>query len=173
MRNLEVEFQPALQNARIARRGYRVIQRGGEVRRAAANRVRVVEGVKCFETELPVETLGELYVFEQGEVGSPETWPANSTGPLGCFRRLSCAGRRKCRCVEPTAEGMRSSGVGIAHLIRTAAKRRRAEEAARTKNPPLSTNMIDPLFELRFRNRDTAFAHTRVFMPHPRKNCRC
>src|SRR5207247_1647446 len=86
-------FQPNGQfgggGAGIARRSDRVIQRRGEVCRAAANGVRVVESVECFETELPVEMLGEFYVFEQREVGAPETRPTNGTGPLGGFGRLS------------------------------------------------------------------------------------
>ena len=112
---------PSLQNTRVARRSDRVIQRRGEVCRATANRVRVVEGVECFETELSVETLCEFYVFEQRKVRATETWATNGAGSFGGFGRLRCAGCSEGRRIEPTAEGMRSAGVGITDLIRTAA----------------------------------------------------
>ena len=130
MAKLEVEFQAELRDAWVARRTHSVVRREDEVGRTAANRVGMVEGVESLEAELSGEALAELYVLEQREVGAPEAGATDGSWALGGFRSLSCGRSSESGCIEPIAEGMRSTRVGVADLIRTATQRRRDEKAA-------------------------------------------
>src|SRR6266849_4147873 len=116
----EVELHAELQDARVARRGHLVIQRGDEVGGSAANGVGVVESVEGLEAQLTTETLVELDVLEEREVGAPEAGATDGAGTLRGFGSLGRGWRSKGARIEPATEGIWSAGVGVANLIRAA-----------------------------------------------------
>ncbi len=93
----------------------------------------MIERVEGLQPELAGEALAEFHILEERKIRAPETRPANRARTLGRFRRLRSRGRGERRRVEPTAEGVRSVGIGIANLVWAATQRRSARQASGTR----------------------------------------
>ena len=126
---LKVDLEAQLHDSRIARGTDRVEQRRGSVQRSAANGVGVIEGVERLPAQLASETLGELDVFEQGEISPPEAGTADGTRAACADRGLRGIGRGKGAGVEPGARSFRRAGIGITDQIRPAANGRSGKQA--------------------------------------------
>ena len=107
VKKLKVQLHAKLHDARVARGRDFVEQAGRRRKRAATDRVRMIESVKCLPAELAGEAFAEFEVFEKGQVGTPE---ARATDRTWMFRADRCLCRIRIgeRCgVEPAREEMR------------------------------------------------------------------
>src|SRR5882724_6960988 len=84
----------------------------------------MVEGVERLPAKLAGEPFVEFNVLEERQVSSPEARAAHGTRTARANGGLRGIGIGEGAYVEPSAEGVRSAGVGIAYEIRAAANRR-------------------------------------------------
>src|SRR5207248_3173073 len=78
--------------------------------------------------KLAGEPFVEFNILEERQVGSPEARAAHGTWTARANGGLRGIGISEGAYVEPSAEGVRRAGVGIANEIRAAANRRSTKE---------------------------------------------